>query len=90
MNKRQRILEIHGKTIYIVKAIGGWSLIIMPDEIVLDDYHGKKSHIHPNPEEHEKEIQIKHDTQEKNLNIIVSHINKNKSLIIKELIRELK
>ncbi|MCL2115504.1 MAG: hypothetical protein FWH29_04710 [Methanobrevibacter sp.] len=63
MGKEQTTLHIQGKSIYIVKATGGWSLIIMGDNIVLDDYHGKGGHIHPDPKEHGKEIKIKHDTQ---------------------------
>jgi hypothetical protein len=90
MDKEQTTLHIKGKTIYIVKASGGWSLIIMEDNIVLDNYHGKGGHIHPDPKEHEKEIKIKHDTQEENLNILISHINKNKGLKLNKLIEELK
>ena len=90
MSKTQTTLRIHGKTIYIVKATGGWSLIVMEDKIILDNYHNKGSHIHFNPENHKDEMKIKHNSQEKNLNIIVEHINKNKKLIIKELIKELK
>lgn len=90
MSKTQTILHIQGKTIYIVKAAGGWSLMIMSDEILLDNYHNKGGHIHPEPENHKKEIKIKFNTQTENLNIIVTHINQNKKVIIKELIKELK
>ncbi|MBF4468621.1 MAG: hypothetical protein ISP01_04385 [Methanobrevibacter arboriphilus] len=90
MSKTQKILHIQGKTIYIVKSTGGWSLMIMPDEILLDNYHNKGGHIHPEPENHKKEIKIKFNTQTENLNIIVTHINQNKKVIIKELIKELK
>ena len=90
MSKTQTVLHIQGKAIYIVKATGGWSLMIMPDEILLDNYHNKGAHIHPEPEEHKKEIKIRFNTQSENLNIIVNHINQNKKVIIKELIKELK
>ena len=49
MEKEQTTLHIQGKTIYIVKAIGGWSLIIMGDKIVLDNYHGKRRAYTPRP-----------------------------------------
>lgn len=62
----------------------------MNDEIILDNYHNKGGHIHTNPENHKEEIKIKNDTQKENLNIIISHINKNKELILNELIEELK
>ncbi|MDR0900362.1 MAG: hypothetical protein LBM26_01775 [Methanobrevibacter sp.] len=90
MDKEQTTLYIQGKTIYIVKASGGWSLIIMEDEIVLDNYHNKGGYIHPNPKQHKKEIKIKHDIQEENLNLIIQHLNKNKKLILNQLIEELK
>ncbi|WP_080461125.1 hypothetical protein [Methanobrevibacter arboriphilus] len=62
----------------------------MPDEVLLDNYHNKGGHIHPNPENHKEEMKIKHDTQKENLDIIIFHINKNKELILKEIIKELK
>ena len=34
----------------------------------------KEGHIHLDPKEHETEIKIKHDTQEENLNMLISHI----------------
>ncbi|MCL2687084.1 MAG: hypothetical protein FWE58_00940 [Methanobrevibacter sp.] len=90
MQKEQTKLHIQGKTIYIVTADGGWTLIVMPDKIILDDYHNKGGHIHPEPKNHKKEIKIKFDTQTENLNMLVNHINKNKKLILNELIEELK
>ncbi|KZX11078.1 hypothetical protein [Methanobrevibacter curvatus] len=64
--------------------------MIMPDEILLDNYHNKGGHIHPKPEDHKREIKIQFNTQSENLNIVVNYINKNKKIIIKELIKELK
>ncbi|KZX12050.1 hypothetical protein [Methanobrevibacter curvatus] len=90
MRKEQTTLHLQGKTIYIVTAKGGWSLIIMPDKIILDNYHNKGGHIHPEPKEHKKEIKIKHDTQNENLNVLINHIKENNELMIKELIEELK
>lgn len=62
----------------------------MPDEVILDNYHNKGGHIHSNPKNHKEEKEIKHDTQKENLDIIIFHINKNKKLIITNLIKELK
>jgi len=64
--------------------------MIMPDEILLDNYYNKGGHIHPEPEDHKKEIKIRFNTHPENLNILVNHINQNKKAIIKELIKELK
>lgn len=64
--------------------------MIMPDEILLDNYHNKEGHIHPEPENHKKETKIRFNTQAENLKIIVDHINQNKKVIIKKLIKELK
>jgi hypothetical protein len=89
MSKVQDSFKLHGKTIYLVTTFGGWSIIIMDDNIVLDNYHEKGGHIHPDPENHPNETKIKHDTQEENTKIVINHINKNKGLILKELIKEL-
>ncbi|MGL4669207.1 MAG: hypothetical protein ACRCVG_01220 [Methanobacteriaceae archaeon] len=90
MSKTQTMLHLERKTIYVVTASGGWSIIIMPDEVLLDNYHNKWGHIHPNPENHKEEIIIKHNTQNENLNIVANHIKTNKKIIKKELIKELK
>lgn len=62
----------------------------MNDEIVLDNYHNKGGHIHPDPENHPYEIKTRHDTQKENAKIVINHINKNKGLKLNELIEELK
>jgi hypothetical protein len=90
MDKNQRQIELHGKVIYVATTNGGWAIIIMPDEIILDDYHNKGGHIHPEPFKHEKEIIIKNEELDTNLQIVLNHINKNKGLKLKELIEELK
>jgi len=90
MGKKQNSFELHGKIIYLVTTRGGWSIIIMNDNVVLDNYHDKGGHIHPDPENHPHEIKIKHNTQKENTKLVINHINKNKGVILKELIEELK
>ena len=41
-------------------------------------------------ENHKNEIKARFNTQTENLNIVVNHINRNKKVVIKELIKELK
>lgn len=90
MSKKQDSFNLHGKRIYLASTIGGWSIVIMKDNIVIDNYHNKGGHIHPDPEKHPYEIKIKHDTQKENTKLVMEHINKNKGLKLNELIEELK
>jgi hypothetical protein len=90
MSDFQIKIELEGKILYKVKYKNNWSVVILPDNILLDDYHGKGGHIHPEPEKH-KEIQykIKTDDLETVYNIVHTHIEKNKGLNLKKLMNEL-
>ena len=62
----------------------------MNDNVVIDNYHNKGGHIHPDPENHPYEIKIKHNTLENNTEIVKKHIKKNKGFKLEKLIEELK
>ena len=45
--KKQNQIPIGDKILYKVKTPNGWSIIIMPDNILIDNYYVGKAHIHP-------------------------------------------
>ena len=49
---------IGDKLIYTAKTPNGWSIVIMPDNILIDNYHINKVHIHPNPKNHVHKVEI--------------------------------
>jgi hypothetical protein len=79
-------LQLHDKIIYHRKSKRGWAIVIMPDNIRIDNFHGF-SHIHL--EFKGKHEPIKYDSFETVLNIIIDHIEINKGLNKKKLRLEL-
>lgn len=49
---------IGGKLLYNVKTPNGWSIVIMPDNILIDNCHTGKAHIHPDPDNHVIKLEI--------------------------------
>jgi len=73
-NKDQITIELHGKLLYKVKYKINWSIVIIPDNILIDDYHGKGGHIHTDPKKHEIQEPIKsNDETVKNLGVFESY-----------------
>ena len=68
--KNQRTIKIHDKDIYYLNTLKGWSIVIMPDDILIDNFHHGYAHIHPD----RKEI-ITSDLQT-TLIIVLTHIEK--------------
>ncbi len=77
---------IENKEVYRDKSARGWAIIIMPDEIRIDNYHGFP-HIHLSL--NGEKIQINYNDREDVFIIIKNHILKNKDIIKKELLGEL-
>ncbi|KZX17638.1 hypothetical protein [Methanobrevibacter filiformis] len=82
--------KVHGKIVYSSRTKTGCAVTIMPDEIVIDNYHGKGGHIHPDPTNHDIQKSIKSEDRIINLKIVLHHLNKNKTLKLNELIEELR
>jgi hypothetical protein len=40
-NKSQITIELHGKILYKVRYKVNWSIVIIPDNILIDNYHMK-------------------------------------------------
>lgn len=47
--KNQNIIKILDYSIYKVITPNGWSIVIMDDNILFDNYHFKGVHVHFNP-----------------------------------------
>ncbi|KZX11944.1 hypothetical protein [Methanobrevibacter filiformis] len=62
----------------------------MPDNILIDDYHLEKAHIHPNSDKHYMKEEINETDLITVFNIVHNHIDNNKGLKLNKLIKELK
>jgi hypothetical protein len=71
-HKNINVMTVLNKTIYGTKNIKGWSVVVMPDELLIDNYHHGYPHIHPDREK------IKVDTLEEALAIVLNHIENNR------------
>ena len=76
--------------IYHANAKLGWSIIIEPDNILIDNFHIDKAHIHYNPEQHYLKKTIKEEDQYIILDMVINHIIRNNGLNLNELKEELK
>ena len=56
--KTQERTNLRDWVIYRAKTPNGWSIVIMPENILIDNYHTDKAHIHPNPLVHEHKIEL--------------------------------
>ncbi|WP_407408994.1 hypothetical protein [Methanobrevibacter sp.] len=88
--KNQDKTSIGDKIIYNVKTPNGWSIIIMPDNILIDNYHIGKAHIHPNPEKHSEKIELSKQDQNEIFEIIKDYLQITGKLDISELVEMLK
>jgi hypothetical protein len=88
--KDQITLELHGKILYKVKYKINWSIVIIPDNILIDNYHDKGGHIHHDPKKHEIQEKIKTNDLEEAYKIVHDHVEENKGLKLDQLRKELK
>ena len=79
----QNVMELHDKFIYSNKTLKGWSIVIMPNKILIDNFHHGHAHIHPDRKE------IKTESLNKAFTIALEHINKNKGINYDKLRGEL-
>lgn len=50
--KLQRKYQVNNKIVYHANTHLGWSIVIMPDNVLIDNYQTHIAHIHPNPKKH--------------------------------------
>jgi hypothetical protein len=82
-NRDTNIIEIFDKKMYISNSKRGWAVVVMPDEIRIDNYHG---HCHIHMELNGIHIPIKYRELEEIKFLIRCHISKNQG-INKELLQ---
>jgi hypothetical protein len=85
-NRTTSKILIENKEIYRDKSARGWAIVVMPDEIRVDNYHGF-THIHLSLDG--DKIPIKYSDRDEVFVMIREHIIKNKNIIKKELLEEL-
>jgi len=90
IKRNQDQVHIQGKIVYKAETSTGWAVMIMPDEILIDNYHHGYNHIHPDSSNHDLKLEIKDNTDDKIYNIVCNHIEKNEGINLKKLIKELK
>ena len=88
--KTQNKILIGDKIIYRVNTPNGWSIIIMPDNILIDNYHINKAHIHPNPKEHVYKIELGLNDPDEIFETIKDYLNVSKIFDVEELMEMLK
>ena len=88
--KIQNKIMIGDKLIYTAKTANGWSIVIMPDNILIDNYHIDKVHIHPDPKNHVHKVEINQQNMNKILETIKDYLNASKILDVEELMEMLK
>ena len=81
--KDQNILEIYDKFVYSNITPKGWSIVIMPDKILIDNFHHGFPHIDPN----RNEIKVK--SFKEAYMMVLNHINSNKGIRYDKLRKEL-
>ena len=88
--KIQNKIIIGDKIIYRANTTNGWSIVIMPDNILIDNYHINKAHIHPNPKEHSYKIELGVNDPNEIFEIIKDYLNVSKILDVEEIVEMLK
>ena len=62
----------------------------MPDNILIDNYHVSKAHIHPDPQNHAYKVELLIDDCEKIYEMIKDYLNVSNEFDIEELMEMLK
>lgn len=88
--KIQDKTSIGDRLIYTAKTLNGWSIVIMPDNILIDNYHINKVHIHPDPKNHVYKVEIGQQDIEKILETIKDYLNASDTFDVEELMGMLK
>lgn len=90
LRKKQSSILVNGKTVYKAETPHGWAIVIMPDNILIDNYHIDKAHIHPNPKKHIIKEEIGEDNPKKVYETVLKHLYENDDLNLDKLKKELK
>lgn len=88
--KIQNKIMIGDKLLYNVKTPNGWSIVIMPDNILIDNYHSNKAHIHPDPDNHIYKVELGQQDGDKIFEAIKDYLNVSSLFDVEELMEMLK
>lgn len=75
--------KIKDRTIYMRQSKRGWSIVVMPDNLLIDNFHHGYPHIHPQREK------IAYDDPEIVFQIVTDHIQRENSINFEKLKKEL-
>lgn len=75
--------KINNKEIIYRQSQRGWAIVIMPNKILIDNYEHGYAHIHPDRKE------IKTESLNETLNIVIKHIEIHSTVELKKLRKEL-
>jgi len=81
-------VSLAGSKCTIALGRGGWSVVIMPQEIMIDNRHGTP-HIHP-PKKQGDPIRIRSRSFEEVREIVYRHAERNQDVVYRELLEELR
>ncbi len=87
--KSQKVIKILDYSLYKSITPNGWSIVIMDDNILFDNYHSRGVHVHYNPKNHRDRLKIKEYSVDELFLIIKNHIKNNEKLNLEELLMEL-
>ena len=88
--KNQTIIHLLNYSLYKVITSNGWSIVIMDDNILFDNYHERGVHVHYNPHNHKDWIKIKEYSVDELFLIIKTHIINNGKLNLEKLLQEVR
>lgn len=88
--KVQNKIFVGDKTIYSANTPNGWSIVIMPDNILIDNYHTGSVHIHPDPKNHIFTVKLRQQTKDEIFEIIKDYLSVSGVLDVEELMEMLK
>lgn len=89
MRKNQNSTKIKDKQIYSAVTPNGWSIVIMPDNILIDNYHIGYAHIHPDPNNHSYKLKINKQDCKEVLELVFDYINVVKEFNIEQFVEVL-
>ena len=90
LRKIQSKMSVGDKIIYNAETPNGWSIVIMPDNILIDNYHIGKVHIHPDPENHSYKVELGKENPDEIKEIIFDYLEICHGFNLEELMEMLK
>ena len=90
LRKIQNKMSVGDKIIYQAETPNGWSIVIMPDNILIDNYHVGNVHIHPDPQNHSRKVELDNKNPNEIKEIILDYLEVCNGFNLEELMEMLK